>query len=218
MTEPLSRRLRAAHADDRAACLAHPFVRGIADGSLPPRTFARWVRQDWLYLDTYARVLALAAAHAPTRAARARWADLLHLTLHHELDLHRAFAARFDLTPAELDATDPWPATTAYTEFLWTEAQRSYGRLLAAVLPCGVGYAELAVALAREPTPPDPRYASWIDTYDDADFREAVAFMEAEIDAVATTDEAHLTDIYAEGTAHERAFWDQLWEGPPAEG
>ena len=28
----------------------HPFVRGLADGSLDEMRFARWVRQDYLYL------------------------------------------------------------------------------------------------------------------------------------------------------------------------
>jgi len=35
--------------------LQHPFVRGIADGSLPPKRFERWVRQDYLYLKEFAR-------------------------------------------------------------------------------------------------------------------------------------------------------------------
>jgi thiaminase (transcriptional activator TenA) len=215
--ERLSARLRADAADTRARCLEHPFVLGLADGSLPPDVFARWVRQDWLYLDTYARVLALAAAHAPTRPARTRWAGLLHLTLHHELDLHRAFAARFGLTPCDLEATPAWSATRAYTTFLWTEARAGYGRLLAAVLPCGVGYVELARALASGPRPADPRYADWIATYDDPDFREAVAFMEAELDALepSRAAEAALARTYLAGAAHELAFWDQLWHGGP---
>jgi thiaminase (transcriptional activator TenA) len=39
-----------------------PFVRGIADGTLDLERFRFWVRQDYLFLIEYSRLLALAAA------------------------------------------------------------------------------------------------------------------------------------------------------------
>ena len=46
------------HAKDvQSACITHPFVMGIADGTLPPSVFSRWVIQDWKYLLTYMKVL-----------------------------------------------------------------------------------------------------------------------------------------------------------------
>ena len=50
----------------------HPFIRGIGDGTLPLVRLARWVRQDYLYLMDYVRVLALAAAGTPTDLATLR--------------------------------------------------------------------------------------------------------------------------------------------------
>ena len=47
------------------AILAHPFLGGLADGSLPPDSFAFYVVQDALYLREYAR--ALAATSMPVR-------------------------------------------------------------------------------------------------------------------------------------------------------
>jgi thiaminase/transcriptional activator TenA len=46
------------------AQLEHPFVCGIADGTLDEGRFKRWVRQDYLYLVEFARVFAWAAAKA----------------------------------------------------------------------------------------------------------------------------------------------------------
>ena len=43
------------------AQLAHPFVRGIGDGSLPLEKLDFWVRQDYLFLIDYCRVFALGA-------------------------------------------------------------------------------------------------------------------------------------------------------------
>lgn len=39
----------------------HPFVRGIADGTLPVESFTYYLKQDYLYLQHYARAAALAA-------------------------------------------------------------------------------------------------------------------------------------------------------------
>lgn len=41
--------------------LDHPFVRGMADGTLPKENFIYYIKQDYLYLQHYARSAALAA-------------------------------------------------------------------------------------------------------------------------------------------------------------
>ena len=191
--------------------LAHPFVEGLSDGTLPPAAFARWIVQDGIYLDTYARALAYAAAEAPRRSARARWAELLHLTFHHELAAQRELAARFDLTSEDLARAEPHPATTAYAAFLLESARAGYAPLVASVVPCGVDYAEIARGLAARPPSPEVRYADWVRAYDDPSFHEAVAFMEAELDAL-IGDEAELERIYLEGARYELAFWDAVYE------
>jgi hypothetical protein len=38
-----------------AACLRHPLVRGLADGTLDPEAFRRYVAQDAFFLNTFAR-------------------------------------------------------------------------------------------------------------------------------------------------------------------
>ncbi len=213
MADGRAARLRRQHAALLAACRAHPFVRGIADGTLPAPSFRRWVVQDWLYLLTYADVLDVAAASAPSPEARRRWAGLASLTREVELDLHRAFAARYDLSAADLDGAAPTEATTGYTRFLRAHAARGYGPLVASLVPCGVDYVEIARALSGEVAPP---YAAWVETYADPAFADAVAFMQAELDA-APGDEAELETAYAAGAAHELAFWDaamrsRAWE------
>jgi hydroxymethylpyrimidine/phosphomethylpyrimidine kinase len=39
----------------------HKFVRGIADGTLKRESFEHFIKQDYLYLQNYARAAALAA-------------------------------------------------------------------------------------------------------------------------------------------------------------
>src|SRR3954469_13318957 len=79
---------------------AHPFVRGIGDGTLSSERFTHWLRQDYRFLIEYCRLFALAAARAPDLATVARFADLLHATAHEEMALHRAYAAECGIAEA----------------------------------------------------------------------------------------------------------------------
>ena len=83
---------------------AHPFVRGIGEGSLEVEKFRFWVRQDYLFLIDYARLLAMAVAKAPDLPTMRRFADLVQATLGVEMDLHRAYAAEFGISSKELEA------------------------------------------------------------------------------------------------------------------
>ena len=69
-----------------AAQHAHPFVRGIGDGTLSADRFAHWLRQDYRFLIEYCRLFGLAAARAPDLATLARFADLLQATARGEME------------------------------------------------------------------------------------------------------------------------------------
>ncbi len=54
--------MRAGSADIWDGLHGHPFLRGLADGSLPLEAFRFFLEQDNLYLVEYARCLAMGAA------------------------------------------------------------------------------------------------------------------------------------------------------------
>ena len=102
----------------RQAILSHPFITGVGDGSLPVENFKHYVKQDYVYLIDYARVLALASAKSPDLETMGWFAGLLDETLNTEMESHRRYCAEFGITRQELDATKPTPTTVAYTSFL----------------------------------------------------------------------------------------------------
>ena len=156
----------------RQAILAHPFVTGVGDGTLPVDRFKHYVLQDYVYLIDYSRVLALAAARAPDLDTMSWFATLLDETLNTEMELHRSYCGRFGITAGELEATVAAPTTLAYTSFLLKVAyQGSFGELVAALLPCQWGYWEIAQHLACRGEPPAmPLYAEWIRMYSSPEF------------------------------------------------
>jgi len=214
----LSRRLRAAADPVWSAQLRHPFVQGLGDGSLPEEVFARWVRQDYLYLKEFARVFAWAVAKARRLEAMGWYASVLDLTLNTEMELHRSYAARFGIGREELEAEEMWPTTRAYTDFLVrVAAEGDMAELLAVLLPCAWGYCEVGRHLAASGVPEDQRSADWIRQYASDEFAEAAAWLREELDRVAAgasaDEEARLEELFLLSSRYEWAFWEMCWNG-----
>jgi thiaminase/transcriptional activator TenA len=215
---PLTDALYAAAKPIWDAQLEHPFVRGIGDGSLDEALFRHWVIQDYAYLKEFARVFAWAVAKAQRLESMGWYAAVLNLTLNTEMELHRKYAARFGLSPADLEAAEVWPTTRAYTDFLVrTAADGDMADLLAALLPCAWGYVYIAERLAGGSPPSDQRYADWIAMYASAEFREAAEWLKAELnrEAEGATPEKRkrLEALFVQSSRYEWQFWEMCWRG-----
>ena len=196
----------------------HPFVRGIADGTLDPSVFERWVRQDYLYLAEFSRVFAWAAARADRLESMGWYAAALHLTLNTEMDLHREYAARFGISVADLEKETMWPTTRAYTDFLVrTAADGDLADLVAALLPCAWGYVHIAREMGAGEGPADQRYADWIEQYSSEEFRLAAEWLRSEMDRLAEGASAakrdRLTHLFVLSSRYEWQFWEMCWNG-----
>jgi thiaminase/transcriptional activator TenA len=199
-----------------AETLEHPMVAGLGDGTLDEEPFRVWVRQDYRYLEEYCRVFALGAAKAPDLERMGTFATLLEETLHTEMDLHRAYAAEFGISEAELEATEPSPTTRGYTDFLVrTASHGSFGDLVAALLPCMWGFNEVGRRLDERGRPDDERYAEWIDTYSGEEFTELTEWCLGLMDDVAEGASTETRDRYRElfttSMRYEYRFWDAAW-------
>ncbi len=208
--------LRAGAAGLWQAQHAHPFVRGIANGTLREDRFAHYVRQDYVFLIEYARMLALGAARAPDLETMRRFAELAQAILSDEMELHRAFAREFGISDAELEAEPPSPTTQAYTDFLVrTAALGELAELAAALLPCMWGYAEVGQRLALGGAPPDVRYARWIETYASDDFDELARWCRGLVNRLAAgADErgrARMKRAFEICSRYELRFWEMGW-------
>jgi thiaminase/transcriptional activator TenA len=201
-----------------AAQHEHPFVRGIGKASLDATKFRHYVRQDYLFLIDYARLLALGCARAPRLDAMTRFTQLAGAVLGSELELHRSYAAEWGVSTAELEDEQATATTRAYTDFLLrVAALGDYGELVAALLPCMWGYHEVAARLAESGRPSNELYARWIDEYASAEFGQLTTWCRALTDEAAeTSDRRRMTDAFLTSSRYELAFWEASWrEEPP---
>lgn len=214
MTEPLSARLRASAVEVWEAQHHHPFVTGLGDGTLDVERFKVWLRQDWLFLIEYARMLALGAARAADLPTMTRFAGLTRAVLEDEMSLHRSYAAQFGISESELLAERMLPTTQGYTDFLVrTASQGDFAELVAALLPCMWGYSELGLRLAERGRPAETRYAAWIEMYASNDFAELAAWCRELTDRMDGADRGRMERAFATSSRYELAFWDMAWSG-----
>jgi thiaminase/transcriptional activator TenA len=213
--------LRAAAAEVWEAQHGHPFVRGIGDGTLPEDAFRHYVRQDYVFLVDYGRLLALACARAPELATMRRFAELTQAILVTEMDLHRSFAAEWGVTAEQLEHEPATPTTSAYTDFLLrTAALGDFAELVAALLPCMWSYAEIGARLAAAGPPAHDGYAKWIATYADPEFQALAGWCRELVDDLAAersgSARARMRDAFVASSRHELAFWDAAWRREPS--
>ncbi|MDA0264812.1 MAG: thiaminase II [Chloroflexi bacterium] len=201
----------------RDAILAHPFVTGVGDGSLPVEKFKFYVSQDYAYLIDYSRTLALASAMAPRLDDMSWFAGLLDETLNVEMALHRGYCQEFGISAQELEATVAAPTTVAYTSFLLKTAhQGSFGELVASLLPCQWGYWEIGDHLQQQGLPQNaPLYARWIQMYTSEEFAALARHIRDMADRIAAeagpAEQAAMGQAYLTSVRLERRFWDMAY-------
>jgi thiaminase/transcriptional activator TenA len=210
--------LRERGAASWAAAVSHPMVAEIGAGSLPHETFRYYFGQNVLYLEDYARAIALIIGRAPDLAAVTVLSRFLGQIVDTELPANYAFLARLGGPADPGPGAGMTPATYAYTRHLLDTAGRhDLPAGLAAVLPCQWSYGELATRLVRS-LPADPVYADWIGMFAGDGYDELVQASTGLLDQHAdVADEALMTSLAAvfdRSTHYELAFWDMAHAGP----
>lgn len=198
-----------------AAILAHPFLTGLTDGSLPREAFLCYVVQDAHYLREYARALAVCAAKAPTDADIEMFCEHAAGAMVVERALHESFFADTGMSGEDVAATSMAPTNRAYTSYLLATAYGgSFPEALGAVLPCYWIYWEVGKELIQRGSP-DPLYQRWIDTYGGEEFAGVVHQILALTDRIApdlsAAERARMQAHFVLTSRYEWMFWDMGW-------
>jgi thiaminase/transcriptional activator TenA len=195
----------------------HPFVVEMGQGTLATERFAYYMVQDYLYLIEYCRLFALAATKSPDLQTMGKFAELLHATLHVEMDLHRQYAAKFGISVEALEHAKIAPTAHAYSRHLLHTTQNgTLAEMVTAILPCQWGYHEVAMRLKEQGGMDNGSlYTEWVAMYASDEFKSLSDWLRGWLDDLASTlneaEQENLVELYLTGSRYEWMFWDMSY-------
>ncbi|KAI8356037.1 Phosphomethylpyrimidine kinase-domain-containing protein [Mortierella sp. GBAus27b] len=214
---PLTSYLLKACEDDWKKYTHHPFVQGIADGTLPKESFIHYMKQDYLFLQTYARAHGLGSFKARTMAESKAFAEIV-VHIAKESKLHIDYCAKWGITYEEMISTPESMANVAYTRYVLDIGMT--GDLLdlgLAIAPCLIGYGHIGHRLYNDPNTlrgdANP-YWEWIKNYHESDYQAAVDRGIANLERQCNIQQpsAHrlkqMEEVFRTATRLEISFWD----------
>ena len=214
-----TQRLLAATEDIWAEYHTHPFVRGIADGTLDEEKFRYYMVQDYLYLIDYAKVFAIGVAKARDPETMRLFAGYVHQILDGEMDIHKGYMQRLGIPLEEAERAPVALDNLSYTSYMLRVAyDEGPAEIAAAILSCALSYEYIAKEIvARDPAAADhPFYGEWVRGYADPGYAASnqvlVDLTERLTKDYSEAQLEHLTEIFIACSRYEGAFWDMAWE------
>ena len=214
-----TQRLLAATEDIWAEYHTHPFVRGIADGTLDEEKFRYYMVQDYLYLIDYAKVFAIGVAKARDPETMRLFAGYVHQILDGEMDIHKGYMQRLGIPLEEAERAPVALDNLSYTSYMLRVAyDEGPAEIAAAILSCALSYEYIAKEIvAKDPAAADhPFYGEWVRGYADPGYAASNQVL-VDLTERLTKDNSqaqleHLTEIFIACSRYEGAFWDMAWE------
>lgn len=197
----------------------HPFVRGIAEGTLPEEKFRYYMIQDYLYLLDYAKVFSIGAGKAKDPEIGRHFSVYVDQIMNGELNIHKAYMAKLGITEQELLDARQAMDNLSYTSYMLRCAyEGGPAEVCAAILPCAVSYEELAAEMVkRDPACVNhPFYGDWIRGYAEPGYHDAnLDLRELTASACAYMSDEQVEELVEIGqrcSLYEGSFWDMAWE------
>jgi thiaminase len=194
-----------------AAMAGHPFVLGLAEGTLPDGALQAWVQQDRVFVVEERRVVAALRAHGLPSRLDDLLADL-DRSLVVEAEAFAQAAAEHGVAP---DA-EPWPVCLGYVSYLRCAAFDGVLEGLTALYAAERAYLDTWTAVA-ERSPADSAYHAWVQNWSGQPFRAFVTALGRDLDQLAAAPSPALAQrlgmIFSRAARFELAFWEMCWSG-----
>lgn len=194
--------------------VSHTFVQQLAAGTLPHAAFQRYLTQDYLFLLHFARAYALLVSKLHTLPEMRAATTSLNAIVN-ELPLHLTYCAQWGLSESDIVNDAEAPETLNYTRYVLDIGHSGDALdLLAALIPCVAGYAEIGLGLLNNPATVmrDNPYAAWIQNYGDESYLAGVQASLRLFENIARQRGGEsrfdaLANIFTTATRLESAFW-----------
>ncbi|WMJ83615.1 thiaminase II [Oscillospiraceae bacterium LTW-04] len=197
---------------------AHPFVKGIGDGTLNIDRFRFFLVQDYIYLFEYAKVFALGVAKAKKPAHMCRFAKSVEAVLNGEMTIHKAYMKRLGIDERDAETAKPALANSSYTNYMLSVGfTGDVAAITAAILACSWSYAEIGLRLNQiSGAAAHPLYGEWISGYCQDAYQEEnnalIELMNTLAEGRSEEELTYLEEVFINCSRHEAQFWDMAWK------
>lgn len=196
----------------------HPFVKGIADGTLPVEKFRFYMIQDHKYLMQYAKVFALGVIRCVKESDMREFAALITATLDTENAVHQSYLAELGITRDMIDSTPMCLNNESYTNYMISVGFKGgLAEIAAAALACSWSYKLIGDYIEKNyPNGKNhPFYGNWINTYTSQSFRDSndnmIAMTDRFTEGYSEEQIRELERIVIICSKYEYQFWDMAW-------
>ena len=190
----------------------HPFVKGLADGTLPKESVARYLAQDKIYLANYGHEMRDLAAMLPEGMLQ----DLYRKFAQESIDTENALHEQLGEMGFESIDSKPLAGTLGYMRHTsGIIAERDLAVSMAAMLPCMWVYNEVGSYIRSIARLEGNPYRSWIECYSSTMMDEGTEYSIRLTDELAEKEgpekREKMTGAFVESVRFELLFWDQSY-------
>jgi thiaminase/transcriptional activator TenA len=205
-------------AGDWQAATRHAFTDQLAAGTLPEDRMLAYLRQDYLFIDGFVRLLASAIAHAPTLPDAIPGAQFLGLISGPE---NTYFLRAIEALGGQAEPPAPPHPITAEFQTIMRDAAHSgrYAQMLAVLVVAEWSYLDWATPHADKADDLPFWFGEWITLHSGDGFEGVVAYLRGQLDAVwpglSPEEQRAVEATFTHATRLERAFFDAALAGYP---
>lgn len=186
-----------------------PFVTELAAGTLSRERFLFYQKQDAIYIENYARVLAHIASRLRDMAMVEDFLKFALDGVYVERALHSSY-----LGPKGLDGATPTAVNLLYMDHETALGLESVEVEAAGILPCFWVYQKVGESILANATRENPYY-HWIETYGDPAFekstRRAIEICDTLAENASERVRREMTRAYLRSTRFEQMFWESAY-------
>ncbi len=193
----------------------HRFTRELGEGTIDDEVFARYLVQDYAFVDTLVSLVGYGVGDAPTMAEKRRLVEFLDAITDDEDDYFQRSFDALAVPETERDDPEMHTVTAGFRELLLRAAREGgYAETLAVLVPVEWVYLEWATAVEEYP---EPFYlAEWIELHDNPGFEAVVAWLRDQLDAEGPTlsprRQERVAGLFTRAVDYEVAFFEMVYE------
>ena len=193
----------------------HPFIKELADGSLPIDTFRYYLKQDNYYLKNFGTLHYKIADQIADQQTKQFLIDGAQGLNEGENEIRREFFSKLEITANEMKDTPIAPNAYSYVSHMYHELNEGTpATACTALLPCYWLYNEIGKQLIANGSPVD-LYQQFIETYDSPEFTNSTNKMIAVVDDFGVkaneTEQKEMITAFVRSSYYELNFWEMAY-------